>query len=34
MVVTLSAMHHSDEFTRMTEEGFASQLTKIEARFS
>lgn len=32
MVVTLDAMH-SDEFTRMQEEGFTSQLTKLDERF-
>lgn len=32
MVVTLDGMH-SDEFTRMQEEGFTSQLTKLDARF-
>jgi uncharacterized protein YndB with AHSA1/START domain len=32
MVVTLDAMH-SDEFTRMQEEGFTSQLTKLDDRF-
>lgn len=33
MVVTLGAMH-SDDFTKMTEEGFTSQLTKLDGRFS
>ena len=33
MVVTLGAMHN-DEFTRMTKEGFTSQLTKLDARYS
>jgi hypothetical protein len=33
MVVTLDAMH-SDEFTRMQQEGFTSQLTKLDARFT
>ena len=32
MVVTLDAMH-SDEFSKMQEEGFTSQLTKLDARF-
>lgn len=32
MVVTLDGMH-SDEFTRMQEEGFTSQLTKLDPRF-
>ena len=32
MSVTLAAMH-SDQFTRMQEEGFASQLAKLDARF-
>lgn len=32
MVVTLGRMH-SDEFTRMQQEGFTSQLTKLDARF-
>jgi uncharacterized protein YndB with AHSA1/START domain len=32
MVVTLDAMH-SDEFTKMQKEGFASQLTKLDERF-
>lgn len=32
MVVTLDAMH-SDEFTKMQEQGFTSQLTKLDARF-
>jgi uncharacterized protein YndB with AHSA1/START domain len=33
MVVTLDAMH-SDEFTKMQEEGFTSQLTKLDPRFA
>ena len=33
MVVTLDRMH-SDEVTRMQEEGFASQLTKLDERFA
>ena len=33
MVVTLDAMH-SDEFTKMQEEGFTSQLTKLDKRFA
>lgn len=33
MTVTLDAMH-SDQFTRMQEEGFTSQLTKLDARFA
>lgn len=33
MVVTLDAMH-SDEFTKMQKEGFTSQLTKLDRRFS
>lgn len=33
MVVTLDAMH-SDDFTKMSTEGFTSQLTKLDARFS
>ncbi|AUX24365.1 hypothetical protein SOCEGT47_049020 [Sorangium cellulosum] len=33
MVVTLDAMH-SEEFTRMQKEGFTSQLTKLDTRFS
>jgi uncharacterized protein YndB with AHSA1/START domain len=33
MVVTLDAMH-SDEFTMMQEEGFTSQLTKLDKRFA
>lgn len=33
MVVTLDAMH-SEEVTRMQEEGFTSQLTKLNARFT
>jgi len=33
MVVTLDAMH-SDEFTKMQKEGFTSQLTKLDQRFS
>jgi len=32
MVVTMDPMH-SDEFTRMAQEGFASQLTKLDRRF-
>jgi uncharacterized protein YndB with AHSA1/START domain len=32
MVVTLDAMH-TDEMTRMQEEGFTSQLTKLDSRF-
>lgn len=32
MVVTLDAMH-SEETTRMQEEGFTSQLTKLDARY-
>ena len=32
MVVTLDAMH-TDEVTRMQEQGFTSQLTKLDARF-
>ena len=32
MVVTLDPLH-SDQFTRMQEEGFTSQLTKLDARF-
>ncbi len=32
MVVTLDAMH-SDAFSKMQEEGFTSQLTKLDARF-
>jgi uncharacterized protein YndB with AHSA1/START domain len=32
MVVTLQGMH-SEEFTRMQEEGFTSQLTKLDTRF-
>jgi uncharacterized protein YndB with AHSA1/START domain len=32
MVVTLDAMH-DDEFTKMQEEGFTSQLTKLDERF-
>jgi hypothetical protein len=32
MVVSLDAMH-SDEFTKMQEQGFTSQLTKLDARF-
>ena len=32
MVVTLDAMHHED-FTKMQEEGFTSQLTKLDERF-
>jgi uncharacterized protein YndB with AHSA1/START domain len=33
MVVTLDAMH-SDDFTKMQEEGFTSQLTKLDRRFA
>lgn len=33
MVVTLERMH-SDQFTEMQKEGFTSQLTKLDARFS
>jgi uncharacterized protein YndB with AHSA1/START domain len=33
MAVTLDAMH-SDEFTKMQQEGFTSQLTKLDARFA
>ncbi len=33
MVVTLDAMH-SDDFTKMQKEGFTSQLTKLDKRFS
>jgi len=33
MVVTLDPMH-SDEFTRMSLEGFGSQLTKLDERFA
>jgi uncharacterized protein YndB with AHSA1/START domain len=33
MVVTFDAMH-SDEFTKMQEEGFTSQLTKLDNRFA
>ena len=33
MVVTLDAMHN-DEFTKMQEEGFTSQLTKLDQRFA
>ena len=32
MVVTLDAMH-SDEFTQMQKEGFASQVSKLDGRF-
>ena len=32
MVVTLDAMH-SDEFSKMQQEGFTSQLTKLDKRF-
>ncbi|AKQ68374.1 Aha1 domain protein [Myxococcus hansupus] len=32
MVVTLDAMH-SEEFSKMQQEGFTSQLTKLDARF-
>jgi uncharacterized protein YndB with AHSA1/START domain len=33
MLVTLDAMH-SDEFTKMQEEGFTSQLSKLDPRFT
>jgi uncharacterized protein YndB with AHSA1/START domain len=33
MVVTLDGMH-SDEFTKMQQEGFTSQLTKLDQRFA
>lgn len=33
MVVTLDGLH-SEDFTRMQEEGFTSQLTKLDARFA
>jgi uncharacterized protein YndB with AHSA1/START domain len=33
MVVTLSGMHDA-EFTKMQEQGFTSQLTKLDARFA
>ena len=33
MVVTLDRLH-SEEFTKMQEEGFTSQLTKLDARFA
>lgn len=33
MVVTMDAMH-SDEFTKMQQEGFTSQLTKLDPRFA
>ncbi|MCW5836363.1 MAG: SRPBCC domain-containing protein [Labilithrix sp.] len=33
MVVTLDGMH-SDEFSKMQEEGFTSQLTKLDERFA
>ncbi|WP_338871463.1 SRPBCC domain-containing protein [Myxococcus stipitatus] len=33
MVVTMDAMHNA-EFTRMQEEGFTSQLTKLDSRFN
>lgn len=33
MTVTLDTMH-DDQFTRMQEEGFTSQLTKLDARFA
>ncbi len=33
MVVTLGAMHDA-QFTRMQQEGFTSQLTKLDARFA
>ncbi|APR80805.1 Aha1 domain protein [Minicystis rosea] len=33
MVVTLDAMH-SEQFTKMQEEGFTSQLTKLDGRFA
>jgi len=32
MIVTLEPMH-DDEFTKMSTEGFTSQLSKLEARF-
>jgi uncharacterized protein YndB with AHSA1/START domain len=32
MVVTLDGLHHED-FTKMQEEGFTSQLTKLDGRF-
>jgi hypothetical protein len=32
MVVTLDAMH-TEEMTRMQEEGFSSQLAKLDSRF-
>lgn len=32
MVVTLDAMH-TDDFTKMQEQGFTSQLTKLDSRF-
>jgi len=32
MVVTLEPMH-DDEFTKMSTEGFTSQLSKLDARF-
>lgn len=32
MIVTLEAMH-SEEITKMSEQGFTSQLTKLDARF-
>ena len=33
MVVTVDAMH-TDEMTRMQEDGFTSQLTKLDQRFA
>jgi uncharacterized protein YndB with AHSA1/START domain len=33
MIVTLDGLH-SDEFTKMQKEGFASQLTKLDKRFA
>ena len=33
MVVTMDAMHN-DEFTKMQQDGFTSQLTKLDTRFS
>ena len=33
MVITLHAMH-SEEFTKMAEEGFTSQLGKLDQRFA
>jgi len=32
MVVTMDAMHN-DDFTKMQEQGFTSQLTKLDERF-